>query len=193
MTPPLAGTFVGELPAGIALEAAIGFVETVGTSLGGQLRAVLELELAHEARCLVENVAAGHVDVARDSTQCSDDAMQRGGVGADLVDATPREQAGRFARRIHAGGFANLLDGHLGDGGRLVERTLEGSGLELVEAMAPLLDEVVIVEILLDDDARERVRENEIGTGNGASHSVALAAVMESRVSMMMSLPSLRT
>ena len=31
--------------------------------------------------------------------------------------------------------------------------------------MAPLLDEVVIVEILLDDDARERVRENEIGTG----------------------------
>ena len=91
VTPPLAGTFVGELPAGIALEAAIGFVETVGTGLGGQLRAVLELELAHEARCLVENVAAGHVDVARDSTQCSDDAMQRGGVGADLVDATPRE------------------------------------------------------------------------------------------------------
>ena len=135
--------------------------------LGRKQRAVLELELAHEARCLVEDVAARNVDIARDGTERCDDTMQRCSVGTDLVDAASREQACRLARRVHAGRRTYILGTHLRDGGCLVYRALERGGLELVETRAPSFDELVIVEILLDDDAGKRVGEDEIGAREG--------------------------
>lgn len=168
MTPKLARARVGELPAGVALYAAIGFIQPMRACLGRQQRAVLELELAHEARCLVEDVAARHVDIARDGTQRCDDTMQRRGIGTNLVDTASREQTCRLARRIHASCRTYILGTHLRDGGCLVYRALECSGLELVETRAPLFDKLVIVEVFLDDDTGKRVGEDEISTREGS-------------------------
>ena len=113
---------------------------------------------------IADELATGNVDVAGDGLQREDAVTGLNAVGL-LVDSEAPCDLGRLGGRVNA----SCLDDFLGGDAADLSSLLGGHGLhalsELVEAIAPLLDEVVIVEILGDDDVEHSHTESSVGAG----------------------------
>lgn len=91
-----------------------------------------------------KHVAAGNVDVSRYLEQTPDGLGGGKGLHHHIDGQTPLQNGG-LAFCQQAGGFYNLIFGHPGDLGHLVQRVLTCALGQFVEAVAPPIDEVAIV------------------------------------------------
>ena len=138
-------------------------------------QSVVLVERRWEAGRRCQQVAALLVEVAGDGTQDRLGLDGAGGVDAARVAAflAPR-QAGRSCGRVHAGSLADLVGRDPGDLGDFLRRVLGGAFLQLVEADAPLIDELVVVEILLDDDVDHAECQGGVGAGADLQEQIGL-------------------
>ena len=120
--------------------------------------------LVPEAKFVVTGVGTGHqlaaraVEVAGNRLQ-SDDALAVLHTVGLLVDSkAPHDRCG-LRLRVHARCRVNLLDGNLTNLCGLLRRHGRNTLSQLVEAIAPVLDEVMIIEILFDDDVEHCHRQ----------------------------------
>ena len=90
--------------------------------------------------------------------------------------AAPLDAAG-LVHGVHASRGADLVGLEPGDGGGPLRRVLGDVLHELVEALAPLADELVVGQALVDDGVQKRQRESGIGPGRSGSHRSAFEAV----------------
>ena len=145
---------------------------------------VVLVERRGEARRGRQLVAALLVDVSRDGAQDGLAADGTGGVDAARVAALlPPRQASRLRGGVHAGRLADLIGGYPGDLGHLLGRVVLGALLELLEPHAPLVHELVVVEILLDDHVDPAECERRVGAGADLQEQIGLLGhLAEARV-----------
>ena len=120
-------------------------------------------------------VAADLVDVARDGAQDGLALNRARGVEAAAVAAllAPR-QAGGLGRRVHASCLADLVGRDPGDFGDLFDGIFRRALFQLVKAVAPFLDELMIVEVFLDDHVDHAEGERRVGAGANLQEEVGL-------------------
>ena len=112
-----------------------------------------------------DDLAAGDVQVAGDGPQVVDGL---GGVDAvgDLVQGqAPLDGGAGGVLGVHLGGLVDGLLGHPGQGGDLLQGVLLGALLQLLEAGAPLLHELVVVPVVLDDHVDHGHGDGGVGAG----------------------------
>ena len=142
--------------------------------------ALLEAEtnLVEAGGHIAQDVAAGHVDVAGDGHEVENALASLHAVGL-LVDGKSPGNAGGLGLGVHAGSLDDLFLGNAGDFGSLCRghtllRVVDAR-LELVETIAPVLDVLVIVEILVDDDREQAHGKRGIRAGTQAQVDVGAA------------------
>ena len=120
-------------------------------------------------------VAADLVDVARDGAQDGLALNRARGVEAAAVAAllAPR-QAGGLGRRVHASRLADLVGGNPGDFRDLLDGIFRRALFQLVKAVTPFLDELMVVEVLLDDHVDHAEGECRIGAGADLQEEIGL-------------------
>ena len=148
----------------IALEA-----EYLLLQLGAELfPAKAELESVVD---VTYELAAGNVEIAGDGLEREDAVPGLHAVRLHVDGQAPRDLRG-LGRGVDAGGLGDEAGIHTGDlGGLLGWHLLDTLG-ELLEAVAPALDEVGVVEVLLDDDVEHRHAQGGIRTGAQAQMPV---------------------
>ena len=109
-------------------------------------------------------LAARTVEVAGDCLQGDDALAVLHTVGLLVDSKAPHDRCG-LRLRVHARCRVNLLDGNLTNLCGLLRRHGRNALSQLVEAIAPVLDEVMIVEILFDDDVEHCHRQGGIRAG----------------------------
>ena len=115
--------------------------------------------LETEARFVVprsrtrQDLPAGNVQIARDGHEVHRHLTVLHAVGL-LVGSQAPLDGGRLGLGVHARRGADVLDGHAADLGSLLRRHLLHALGQLVEAVAPVLHEVMVVEVLVDDDVQ---------------------------------------
>ena len=120
--------------------------------------------LADEARGLRDGDSTGHVDVAANGANRHEALCRLRG----LLGLVKRNAPGRGRRRIRREGACGSHELLRVDPGNLLD-LLRRPRLyrlgELLEAVAPLLDEIVIVEVLGDDDVQKAHADSSVGAG----------------------------
>ena len=108
--------------------------------------------------------AARHVEVAGDGPQRGDGLRAGSALRLHVHGQAPHDVGGvRFGEQARGGGDLVLGDpGHLLD---LVHVERAGAFGQLVKAIGPALDEIVVVEVFLDDHLDHRERERRVGAG----------------------------
>ena len=120
--------------------------------------------LTDEARRLRDGDAAGHVDVAANGANRHEALCRlRGLLG--LVKCNAPGRGRRRIRREGACGSHELLRIDPGNLLNLLRRPRLYRLGELLEAVAPLLDEIVVVEVLGDDDVQKAHADSSVGAG----------------------------
>ena len=141
--------------------------KTLGLDLGGKVTIAIAVGQVLLVGVADDDVAAGHVDVARDGPKRVDGVGRRGGVRG-LVDLEAPLDSGGLGICVQTSSLDDLLGLDPANLAGLLGRPLLAALDELVEAIAPLLDEVVIVEVLLRDDMNHCHRQGGIGAGTHA-------------------------
>ena len=144
--------------------------------LGSRLRLRVVLHTGRRVD-LGDDLAAGHVDVAADGHQ-RQHAVGRLVAVLVLVERKAPGDGRGLRGGVQAGRPVDILHRHLADlrgplGRHALVRVVDARG-ELLEAVRPLLHEVVIVEVLVDDDGQPR--HGECGVGAGAHPQMHLCA-----------------
>lgn len=134
--------------------------------------------LAAPAACDREDLgsddhAARALHVARDLPE-GEDGLACGHGLAGHVDRHAPLQRGVLRVAQHTGGSHDLLLGHPGDLGDALGVELGGALGKLLEAVAPLVDELVIVEVFLDDDLHHAEGQRRIGAGTHTQMQLGL-------------------
>ena len=147
---------------------AVGRVFRQADHLG--LQVVAHALLEAEARLVVagararQYLAARHVEVARDGHEVDCHLALLHAVGL-LVGGQAPLYGARLGGGVHARGAVDVLDGHVADlGGLLRRHALHPLG-QFVETVAPVLNEVVVVEVFGDDDVEHGHAERRVGAG----------------------------
>ena len=109
-------------------------------------------------------LAAGAVEIAGNRLQGDNALAVLHTVGLLVDSKAPHDRCG-LRLRVHARCRVNLLDGNLANLRGLLRRHGRNALSQLVEAIAPVLDEVMIVEIFLDDDVEHRHRQSGVRAG----------------------------
>ena len=138
--------------------------EALGLDLGGEVTIAIPVGQVLLVGVADDDVAAGHIDVARDGPKRIDSVGRRGGVRG-LVDLEAPLDSGRLGVCVQTSSLDDLLGLDPANLAGLLGRPLLAALDELVEAIAPLLDEVVIVEVLLRDDMNHCHRQSGISAG----------------------------
>ena len=131
-------------------------------------------KLSAPAGCVAEDGyrgddAARYVDVARDHENGGDSlACGQGFLGH--VDREAPLQRCCFRLADHACGFDDVLFGNPRDLGYAADGVFGGACLELIESVAPLVDEVVVAEVFFEEDVEDA--QGESGVGSGADSKV---------------------
>ena len=112
--------------------------------------------VAHALGRAHAQIPAGAVDVAADGEEAVVGA-ERLHAGAEGVDAVPADEGGGPVG-IHAGGGGDLLGGNAGEPFRNRRRKLRRARRQLLEAMAPALDERLVVAVLTDQHVHKSQR-----------------------------------
>ena len=107
--------------------------------------------------------AAGNVQVARDGHQGVQQMHALHAVGVLVVGQAHVQAPGLFGQA--ASDRTDGLGGNLGDLRRPFHAVFHAALLELVPAVAPLLHEVVIVQVFVDEHADEAERQRRVGVG----------------------------
>ena len=149
----------------VALQRRALRVEAPGAVFRGERVGHLHVDLGDEVARLRQNTGALLVDVARDGAQAADRTVRGRDVYAHLVDAASRHERRRLrgaeqARRAH-----DIVLGNAALLGRTRRRVGPHMRGELLESVAPLIDERPVDEPLLDDHMHERQRERAVGAG----------------------------
>ena len=111
-----------------------------------------------------QNLSTRSIQVASDGHQVDGHMALLHAVGL-LVGSQAPLDSGRLGGRVHAGGLINLLDRNLADLGGLLSRHGGATLSQLLEAVAPVLDEVVVVQVFLDDDVDHCHAQRGVGAG----------------------------
>ena len=111
-----------------------------------------------------EDLAAGNVQVAGDGHQGHRHLALLHAVGLLVGRKSPLDGAG-LGGGVHACRGADLVGRHAADLGGLFGRHGGAPLGQLVEAVAPVLDEVVVVEVFLDDDVDHGHAQRRVGAG----------------------------
>ena len=120
-------------------------------------------------------VAAGNLEVAGDGAHELTGLRAGRGRRSELVPrAAPLDAAG-LGGRVHASSLADVLRVEPGDGGSPFRRVRSHVLTQLLEAVAPLVDEVEVVEELVDDDVEHRERERGVRARSQRQPQVCLA------------------
>ena len=151
----LSALLVGHLVPALGDErAGIGVVRRLARScIAGEV-------LGH--RQVGDDVATGNVEVAGHADHGKHALASLHAIGVLVEREAPSDRRG-LRSSVHAGHAVDVVDGHLADLGRLLRRHVGDALGELVEAVAPALDEVVVVEVFLDEDVAHRHRERRVG------------------------------
>ena len=88
--------------------------------------------------------------------------MRRRHVSSRLVDTAPRHERRRLGAPEPARRSAHVISRYAAELGDVLGRVARYVGSELVEAMAPLLHEIAVVQALGDDHVRESERKGAI-------------------------------
>ena len=120
-----------------------------------------------------EHVAAGDVEVAAQRRDVGDGERSLHGSDLHVDGEAPLDGAG-LGSSEHAGSIVDLLLGDPADLRDLVGRVVLQALDELVEAVAPVVNEVVIVQVLVDDDAQHAHGERAVGAGANLDPDVGL-------------------
>ena len=120
--------------------------------------------LTDEARGLRDGDAAGHVDIAADGAD-GHEALGRLSRLLGLIKRNAPGRSGRRIRREGARGSHELLGVDPGNFLNLLGRPRLYRLCELLEAVAPFLDEIVVVEVLGDDDVQKAHADGGVGAG----------------------------
>ena len=134
--------------------------------LGGEDALVPAGDVGHDRapRVVGDRVAAGVLVVAGDGEHV-EDGLVRGNAVALLVVRDAEGSGAGAVRGDKAGSIADVVGIAPGDFGRLLGRPLRAALAPLVKAVAPLLDEVVVVEVLFHDDMVHGHRDRRVGAG----------------------------
>ena len=120
-------------------------------------------------------VAAGNLEVAGDGAHELTGLRAGRGRRSELVPrAAPLDAAG-LGGRVHASSLADVLRVEPGDGGSPFRRVRSHVLTQLLEAVAPLVDELEVVEELVDDDVEHRERERGVRARSQRQPQVCLA------------------
>ena len=130
----------------------------------GQLLGAFVAPLAHEASGYGKRDAAGYIEIAEDGSEDEYGVAGLHAVAVRVDGESPHERGGmvggdgaRCRRNGFGGNPSDLFD--------LVERILGRAFLELIEPVAPVLDEIVVVEVFLDDEVDHAEAERGVGAG----------------------------
>ena len=138
--------------------------DLLGTHLDGQTVVGLELLVGDVSRGTGHAVATGAIEVAADGTQ--DRTGMHAGTcrAAELIPgATPLDVAGTVGR-VHAGGLTDELGIEPGEGRSPLRRVGLDVVAQLVKALAPLVDEVHVINELVHDDVDHGHGQGRVGT-----------------------------
>ena len=163
-----------EVRVGVHDQVAVGGVIGQADHFAGEVTDTLveaEADLVQAGGGVAEDVAAGDVDVAGNRHEIEQTLAGLHAVCL-LVDGKAPANGGRLGLGVQVGGLDDLLDGNAGDLCRLLRghallRVVD-TGLELVKAVAPALDEIMVVEVVVDDDGQHAHGERGVGAGTQA-------------------------
>ncbi len=93
------------------------------------------------------------------------DGLADGGTGGTHVDGHPPLDGGRFGFRIQTGGSSDVLGGDPGDLSDPVQGVLGYPLFQVLEARAPGIHKLLVVETLGDDDVQHPQGQGGIGAG----------------------------
>ena len=131
--------------------------------------------LEHRRRELQASaVAARNVEVARDGLNQEDGNSGPGTVVGLVAEAVAVHKSHGLDGAHHAGDLVNLLDGNTRDLACPLGRELLHVLGELVEAVDPVVAEIVIVEVLADDDMQDGQSQGTVGTGTDGDPDVGM-------------------
>ena len=99
-------------------------------------------------------------------------------VAADGVGGQAPRQIRRQAGGEDAGRFDNLVGGHPADLGDLFGRIGLHGLLQLVEAVGPRVNELVVVQVLVDDDVHPAHGHGAVGAGAQAQPHVGVGGIL---------------
>ena len=111
-----------------------------------------------------DDVAAGNVEVAGDAPEVGDRLRDRGALRAHVDGQTPLDGGGA----VRGVSLRRLVDDILRDPcdlADLVERILLRALGELVEAVAPLFHELVVIPVVFDDEVDHAERQRRVRAG----------------------------
>ena len=150
--------------------------DLLGLLLLGEQLVELELFVGDEVEGRSGHaVAAGNLEVAGDGAHELTGLGTGRGRRSELVPrAAPLDAAG-LGGGVHASSLADVLRVEPGDGRRPFRRVRLHVLTQLLEAVAPVLDELEVVEELVDDDVEHRERERGVRTGAQRQPQVGLA------------------
>ena len=133
--------------------------------LGGEDALVPTGDVGHDCapRVVGDGVAAGVLVVAGDGEHVEDGLVRSDAVALLVVRNAEGSGAGAVCSD-EASRLADVVGIAPGDFGGLLRRPLRAALAPLVKAVAPLLDEFVVVEVLLHDDVIHGHRDRRVGT-----------------------------
>ena len=136
----------------------------LGLHVVGQVVVALHLLVGDVDGRTGHAVAAGDVEVAADGTHDGAGVHAGAGALAQLIpSAAPLDVAGGVGR-VHARGLANELGVEPGERGRPLRRVGLHGIAQLVDADAPLVHEVHVVDELVQDDVEHGQRQRRVRT-----------------------------
>ena len=147
----------------------VGRVRVVADLLGPLLRTDLIMELQLSLRPVprvqaVEAFAADGVEVAGDGAQDALEPNTRGRVDLHVGDRGPRDGC-PVRGGVHPRRLGDQLGVDATDLRDPLERVLVGATLQVLEPDAPLFDELLVVELLVDDDLHPAKQQSSVGSG----------------------------
>ena len=121
-------------------------------------------------------VATRNVEVARNSLDQEDGNSSPRTVVGLVAEAVAVHQGHGLDGAHHAGNLINLLDGNARDLACPLGRELLHVLSKLVEAVDPVIAEIVIVEVLANDDMQDGQRQGTVGTRTDGDPDVRMRA-----------------